>query len=235
MTIKFGRHSIQHVDANITRMSLQKINSKYFLENRVFLEIKEITYQEFLALEFFSNTRLIIEPKICGYLLALYYEKGSLRQLINKDFTEDSKLIRETKGVPQNIPLSKNTLIKGICYEPKENNICSANTSTIKTKSIPLKKYSYEFCAFEIINSSLNHYSQLNFLRKIGFRIPANEYIRRNSSEVLLYQSLFLDGKLFQYDCPVNGLVLKINSKKYQNQILEDKGFNQTSFILKIN
>ena len=73
---------------------------------------------------------------------------------------------------------------------------------------------SLSFCAFQILNSTLNQYESKKSLSKLGFTIPQD--ISCNfTSQVQVFRKEWLEGKLFR-KYPTDGIVVKINSRKLQ-------------------
>ena len=73
---------------------------------------------------------------------------------------------------------------------------------------------SLSFCAFQILNSTLNQYESKKSLSKLGFTIPQD--ISCNfTSQVQVFRKHWLEGNLFR-KYPTDGIVVKINSRKLQ-------------------
>ena len=67
-------------------MNLKRIDPKnsFFHKSRNLLCLNNTNYKEWLENKILPNTRLIIEPRIDGYALALSYQAGVLVRAITK-------------------------------------------------------------------------------------------------------------------------------------------------------
>ena len=206
-----------HLEANLNRVDPA---SSYFHQKRKLLSLNHGNHQDWLEERILSDTRLIIEPKIDGVSIALSYEYGALVKVISrkeKDKTENIKII---KNMPHQLPVKIDIQIRGELYAP---NLKRAKSQALATEHLRKNFPSGEglaFCAFQIFNTDLNHYSQLLALDQLGFEIPESETIK-STSQVDLYVQLWKEKKLFE-QYPNDGLVLKVNSRKLQKRLGEN-------------
>ena len=84
------------------------------------------------------------------------------------------------------------------------------------------------FCAFQIFSTNLNHSSQLTELEQLGFEIPESETTNW-TSQVDLYVQLWKERKLF-HQYPTDGIVIKVNSRKFQKQLVETSYVSNLGF-----
>ena len=189
-------------------------------------------YKTWLDQKLLPNTRLIIEPKIQGAAIVLTYEKGYLKEAINKKGLNKTSEIGQIKDVPKQIPVLRTIRIRGQIYYPF--------TSTGKVRMLSLedlnqpfpKDKEISFASFQILNVDLNQYSQLQELDKLGFQIPPNEYTRFSTSEVEIFIDLWKDKKIF-FEVPNNGIVLKVNSRKIQKELGENNFYPNWAYYIK--
>ncbi len=183
-----------------------------------FLGLDHGNYRLWLLDNLLPNTRLIIEPKIKGSPVLLEYANGILARAINQDGMEKTSQISFIENVPKIIPIVRNLRIRGEIY--------AQGFSAIKSRRLTKKHLAeyfpngkgIRFSSFQILNTDLNHYSQLKELDKLGFEIPPNECTRIIANEVEIYRQLWKAKKLFS-EFPTDGIVLKVNSRKCQKQL----------------
>ncbi len=219
------KNDFKHLSNNLIR-----VNNDFLLGNSFNLEklpgIGKKNYNDWLHLDLLPNTRIIIEPSIYGFSLVLEFDDGSLKRAISKYGKDTRNLIDLIDNIPQRIPLDKNIYIRGLVYIPQ-----SKVGSNLSFKDYFIKQKELIYCAFQIINADLNHFSELSQLHKLGFIIPENECTKYNVNEIELFISLWRNGKLFaQY--PTNGIIFKVNSRKLQKILGETNNhFNWATAI----
>ena len=112
--------------------------------------------------------------------------------------------------------LSKERIeIQGVLYEPKKK-----NPEYIDIKKASRKRNEIKFCVFQIFHCKINHFRALQELKKLNFETPETQFTKF-ISDIELYRQYWKERKLFKR-YPTNGLVLKINSRKLQNQLGEN-------------
>ena len=189
-------------------------------------------YKTWLEQKLLPNTRLIIEPKIQGTAIVLTYEKGYLKKAINKRGLDKTFDVSQIKNVPTKIPVVPTIRIRGQIYY-HFTSTGNAKTLALKESNLLLPKdKEISFASFQILNVDLNQYSQLQELYKLGFQIPPNEYTRFSTSEVEIFVDLWKDKKIFS-EIPNNGIVLKVNSRKFQKELGENISYPYWAYAIK--
>ena len=190
-------------------------NCDYFKKkNKLVLpSLEKDSIDEFLR-GLFADTRLIIDPKIDGCAVALQYRDGTLEKAISRKGTDITSKIINVQDIPNNFPLRGVLQVRGELYAPKQ----TPNSSQRKASGfLRAEKGFFEglsFCAFQILNSTLNQYESNKNLYKLGFTTPQG--ISCNfTSQVQVFRKQWLEGKLFR-KYPADGIVVKINSRKLQ-------------------
>ncbi len=225
--------NFSHLEANLLRASAEKsvFQKKNYVEK--FLGFDHGNYKYWLEERILPNTRLIIEPKIKGCGISLKYEKGYLKNAITKNGSFNKILMTQVQNIPKKIPILKTLIIRGIIYN---NKAMQMNSGTFYLENLlnksSLKATSISFISFQIVNTDLNHYSQLKELSKLGFDIPPNEYTRVSTNEVEVFIALWKDKKIF-YEVPNNGIVLKVNSRKLQKLLGENNYYPYWAYAVK--
>lgn len=189
-------------------------------------------YKTWLEQKLLPNTRLIIEPKIIGTAIVLTYEKGYLKKAINKRGLDETFDICQIKNVPTQIPVLRTIRIRGQIYYPFTSSENSGMLALEHLNQPCPKDKEISFASFQILNVDLNQYSQLQELYKIGFQIPPNEHTRFSTSEVEIFIDLWKDKKIFS-ELPNNGIVLKVNSRKFQKELGENISFPYWAYAIK--
>ena len=153
-----------------------------------------------------SNIELVVEPKIDGASVVLYYENGSLSYALTRgngffgnDITENIKTIR---SIPLTIDYKEKLAIRGEIFIKKEDfknfnekycdnmysnprNLASGSIRRLKSKEtalFPLNIFLYE--AFFIEDKINNHIDNLIFLKEMGFPINSHIGFFTNNNEL---------------------------------------------------
>ena len=165
--------------------------------------------------------------------MPLSYEKGVLKKAISKQGTDKTEAIRTIKNIPLQLPIEEDIQIRGELYgpglEPARSQRLAAGHLR---KKVPTGE-GLAFCAFQILNSDLNHSIQLLELEKLGFEIPESEFTKFSTSEVELYRKLWLQRKLFN-NYPTDGIVVKVNSRRLQKQLGENSVCPNWALAIKV-
>ena len=205
----------EHLINNLERISLK--NSIFDSEpgQKAFLSLGQGCHLEWLK-TMLPDTRLIIEPEIDGYDIALSYNEGKLIQAINAKSNDISKKLKLISNIPPYIPIKREIQIRGTIYTRLKltNNLIKKRFNN-KEKIYHGQKQN--FCAFQIINCNLNHFQSLQELKKLGFEIPQTQFTHY-TTDIEIYLQLWRGGRLFE-NYPTNGIILKINSKKLQKYL----------------
>ena len=190
-------------------------NCDYFKKknNLVLPSLEKDSLNEFLK-GLLPNTKLLIEPKIDGCAVALQYKDGKLEKAISRKGEDITSKILKVKDIPNHLPIARVIQVRGELFAPNQtpNNSQRIASGFLRTKEGFSESLS--FCAFQILNSTLNQYESKNSLTKLGFSIPQDIYCNF-TSQVQIFRKQWLEGKLFR-KYPTDGIVVKINSRKLQ-------------------
>ncbi len=165
------------------------------------------------------TTRLIVEPKICGCAIAMLYEGGILKKAININGVDKTDKIKHIENVPKSIPIRKALQVRGELYGRDILPACSQRFAQEYLGGKVDQGNGLDFIGFQIINSDLNHYQSLKALEMLGFEIPQSEFTHY-TNEAYFYFRLWKESNLF-CEYPTDGIVLKVNSRKFQKQLGE--------------
>ena len=168
------------------------------------------------------NTRLLIEPKINGYAIAIKYEDGKFSKAISKKGKDVSNKIKAIKSVPKQINIRSCFMVRGELFATEEE---PSSSKRITSRYLRSRDYNpnpkISFCAFQIINTNCNEYESIIYCRKLGFTIP--KFIEANrTSQIDTFRHAWKSKKLF-LEYPTDGIVVKINSSKLQ--LLRERSF----------
>ena len=120
----------------------------------------------------------------------------------------------KVQDIPNNLPLRGVLQVRGELYSPNKSPNISQRIASGFLRAKEGFSASLSFCAFQIINSTLNQYESKKSLSKLGFTIP-QDITCNFTSQVQVFRKQWLEGKLFgKY--PTDGIVVKINSRKLQ-------------------
>ena len=161
-----------------------------------------------------EDTRLLIEPKIDGCAVALQYRDGTLEKAISRKGTDVTSKLNKVQDIPNNLPLRGVLQVRGELYAPNQSPNISQRLSSGFLRAKEGFTESLSFCAFQILNSTLNQYESKKSLSKLGFTIPL-DISCKFTSQVQVFRKKWLEGKLFR-KYPTDGIVVKINSRKLQ-------------------
>ncbi len=223
-----------HLESNLRRGRLRKEGSTQGTYIEKISGIDHGNYRTWLEEKLLPNTRLIIEPKIEGCPIIIKYEKGYLKNAISKMGAVKTDLICKIKNIPQKIPISSHISIIGQIYSPYNSAVNSKKYSLDYLNNECPSSNCISFLGVQILNVDLNQYSQLQVLHKLGFSIPPNEFTRFWIGEVETFISLWKAKKIFQ-EIPNNGIVLKVNSRKFQKQLGECKLYPYWAYAISLN
>ncbi len=178
-------NQLPEVEHLIPVLSLEKAYNLSELNNWINRSTKKIV----------NNLDIIVEPKIDGAGVVLYYESGQLVRALTRgdghqgnDITENIKTIR---NVPLNIEYKGNLAVRGevyienakfndyneeYCGERYANprNLASGTIRRLKSSeaaSVPLDIFVYEGFFIDDKDYTATHFENLCFLKQNGFRI----------------------------------------------------------------
>ena len=174
------------------------------------------------------DTRIIIEPKIDGCAIAIQYIDGELVKAISRKGKDCTDKIKAIPDVPSNIKIKGLFQVRGELFAPSEYErpTYSQRQAGGYLRAASSKSDHLSFCSFQIINGRLNQHDSLVYLKKLGFTIP--EYKSCNfTTQVQVFRKQWADKKLFT-NYPTDGIVVKINSRKFQ--LIREKSYESYPF-----
>jgi DNA ligase (NAD+) len=205
-------NQFDQLEKNLLRISP---NCDYFKKkNKLVLpSLEKDSVDEFLK-GLLVDTRLLIEPKIDGCAVALQYRDGTFEKAISRKGNDVTSKLIKVQEIPNNIPLRGVLQVRGELYAPNQSPNISQRIASGFLRAKEGFPENLCFCAFQILNSTLNQYESKKSLSKLGFAIPQD--ISCNfTSQINVYRKQWLEGKLFK-KYPIDGIVVKINSRKLQ-------------------
>ena len=205
-----------HLNKNLERISTTNSILNYELGKKAFLSLGKGNYKNWIK-SLLPNTRIILEPKIIGHSMSIYYEKGKLKKAINKNGEDITELAKSIKNIPKSICIQRCIQISGKLYDINKKLRLDQNTLTYDDKKNIYENKRFKFCVFYIFNCNLNHYKSLQELKALDFEVPQSMFTKF-VADIEIYRHCWDTGKLFKM-YPTNGIVLKINSKKFQKQL----------------
>jgi DNA ligase (NAD+) len=190
-------------------------NCDYFKKkNKLVLpSLEKDSLDEFLK-GLLADTRLLIEPKIDGCAVALQYNDGNLEKAISRKGTDITSKLLKVQDIPNPLPLRGVLQVRGELYVPNQSPNFSQRIASGFLRAKEGFSERLSFCAFQIINSTLNQYESKKTLSKLGFTIT-QDITCNLTSQVQVFRKQWLKGKLFK-KYPTDGIVVKINSRKLQ-------------------
>ena len=209
-----------HLVRNLERISSENSIFNYKSGKKALLSLGQGNFREWLE-TFLPNTRIIIEPKIIGSIIGIQYINGELNKAINKNSQDITETVRTLKKIPKSLPIKNRIEIQGILYDDKNLSTKKNETEFIEIQNFISQSKRLKFCAFQICHCKINHFQSLQELKHLNFEIPQTQYTNF-ISDIEIYLQCWREGKLFK-SYPTNGLVLKINSRKLQKYLGENK------------
>lgn len=188
------------------------------------------------------NPTYVCELKIDGLKVVLEYEDGSLKTAAtrgNGKVGEDVTMnVRTIDSVPLRISENLNLIVEGECFLPKSEfqrinkeqkakggeqfaNPRNFAAGTIRqldpkiTASRKLDTFIYDLAFFDG-NVPETQEEELKFLQKNGFKVNKNFKICKNVDEIIKYWKEW-EKKKDKQDYLIDGVVVKVNEKKYQD------------------
>ncbi len=191
------------------------------------------------SIQFPGQIDLVVEPKIDGAGVVLYYNNGELSYALTRgngflgnDITDNIKTI---KSVPLTIDYKGELAIRGEVYIEKEDfknfntnekdseyanprNLASGSIRRLKsseTRGVPLKLFVYEGYIKEELFKS--HIDNLMFLKQNGFRVNLNcgFFSDSNNAQLLNFENS-ITGKLSDYGDFIKHFAEIRNSLRYE-------------------
>jgi len=200
------------LEKNLLRI---KPNCDYFkrIKKLALPSLEKDTIDKFLK-GLLPDTRLLIEPKIDGCAIALQYRNGILEKAISREGADVTCKLIKVQDIPNNFPLRGVLQVRGELYAPNLSPNISQRIASGLLRAKEGFSESLSFCAFQILNSTLNQNESKKSLSKLGFAIP-QDISCKFTSQVEVFRKQWLEGKLFS-KYPTDGIVVKINSRKLQ-------------------
>tara|TARA_Y100001968_G_scaffold207038_1_gene190245 strand:+ start:196 stop:882 length:687 start_codon:yes stop_codon:yes gene_type:complete len=219
-----------HLINNLERVSSTNSIFNKKLGQKAFLSLGHGDYVEWLE-TLLPNTRLIIEPKIIGSCIAIQYIGGNLIKAINSKSEDITKAIKPIINIPKKVPFTKRIEIQGELYSEKEKYRIKKEMGSANRNKEQIKLKELKFCAFHIFNCNINHFQSLQELKNLNFEIPKTQFTNF-TSDVEIYRQCWKEGKLFQ-TYPTKGIVMKINSRKLQKNLGQNRGSIKCGWFIK--
>ena len=218
-----------HLIMNLERISFEKSIFNYKSGRKAFLSLEQGNLQEWLE-TFLPNTRLILEPKIIGSSIGIQYINGKLNKAINKNSVNITQEVRSLRSIAKRIPIKERIEIRGVLYHYEKTSAENNNKEFIELKQVPTNQKGLRFCAFHIFHCNINQFQAHQELKKLNFEVPKTQFTRF-VSDIDIYHQCWKEGKLFK-SYPTNGIVLKINSRKFQKQLGENNISRHWAFAM---
>ena len=208
-----------HLLRNLDRISPEDSIFNYKSGRKAFLSLGQGNIREWLE-TFLPNTRIILEPKIIGSIIAIQYINGEINKAINKNSQDITESVRSLKNIPKNLPIKNRIEIKGVLYDYETTSNKKNLNKFIENQNFKPRSKRFKFCAFQICHCNINHFQSLQELKNLNFEIPQTQFTNF-ISDIEIYLQCWKEGKLFKR-YPTNGIVLKINSRKLQKYLGEN-------------
>ena len=214
-----NKRKFDHLSNNLERILSEKSIFNYESGQRAFLSLGKGNIYEWLD-KLLPNTRLILEPRIMGSIIAIQYINGELIKAINANSEDITYEVKSLGNVPQSVPIKSRIEIQGVLYD-EDNKIDEIkNMEFLKIQHSQNIWKGHKFCAFQIFHCQINHFQALQELKNLNFEIPPTQFTNF-ISDIGIYLKCWQEGKLFT-NYPTRGIVLKVNSKKLQTQLGEN-------------
>ena len=213
---KNNHSGFDHLRRNLERISSDNSIFNYNSRRKAFLSPRKEDFREWLD-TLLPNTRLILEPKIIGSSIIIQYDEGKIKKAINKNIEDMTEKIFTLRNIPKRIPLTKRIEIQGVIYDVENSSLKNDINKNWRIKHLSQKLENLRFCAYQIFHCKINHFQSLQELKNLNFEIPQTEFTNY-ISDIEIYHKCWKEGKLFN-KYPSNGIVLKINSRKFQKYL----------------
>ena len=157
----------------------------------------------------------------------MQYRNGNLEKAISRKGTEITNKIIKVKDIPNHLNLKGVLQVRGELYAPNQPPNITQRIASGFLRAKEGFSESLSFCAFQILNSTLNQYESKKSLSNLGFTIP-QDVSCNFTSQVEVFRKQWLEGKLFS-KYPTDGIVVKINSRKLQ--LIREKSYGTYAFL----
>ena len=208
-----------HLKRNLERIYPENSIFNYESGRKAFLSLGQGNMREWLE-ALLPNTRIIIEPKIIGSGIAIQYINGIFNKAINENCKDITESMRSLNNIPKSIAIKNRIEIRGVLYDDEYNSKKINKIELIESINSKQKLKMFRFCSLQIYHCNINHYQSLQELKNLKFEIPETQFTNF-ISDIEIYLQCWKEGKLFS-SYPTSGLVLKINSRKFQKFLGEN-------------
>ncbi len=209
-----------HLIKNLEKISQENSIFNYQPGRKAFLALGKGNIREWLD-KLLPNTRIILEPKIIGLRIGIQYIDGKLKKAINENSKDITESLKSIENIPKSLPFNQRIEIQGVLYEDQNRSTKHFETEFMKFRNLKPQLKRIRFCAFYIFHCNINHFQSLQELKKLNFEIPETQFTKF-ISDIDIYLKCWKEGKLFK-SYPTSGIVLKINSRKLQKCLGENK------------
>tara|TARA_Y100001968_G_C19399896_1_gene740419 strand:- start:721 stop:1398 length:678 start_codon:yes stop_codon:yes gene_type:complete len=208
-----------HLKRNLERIYPENSIFNYESGRKAFLSLGQGNMREWLE-ALLPNTRIIIEPKIIGSGIAIQYINGIFNKAINENCKDITESMRSLNNIPKSIAIKNRIEIRGVLYDDEYISKKINKIELIESINSKQKLKMFRFCSLQIYHCNINHYQSLQELKNLKFEIPETQFTNF-ISDIEIYLQCWKEGKLFS-SYPTSGLVLKINSRKFQKFLGEN-------------
>ena len=217
--MKNKNEGTDHLLSNLERIKKENSIFYYKAGRKAFKPLGQGEIAEWLEI-FLPNTRIILEPNIIGSNIGIQYIDGKLKRAINKNSEDITKRVMCQNNIPKELAIKERLEIQGVLYNDESilNKENKNDSNVIENSKSQLKKD--RFCAYHIFHCNINHFQSLQELKHLNFETPQTQFTNF-ISDIEIYLQCWKDGKVFK-NYPTKGIVLKINSRKFQKYLDEN-------------
>ena len=162
-----------------------------------------------------KDTDIVVEPKIDGCAVAIEYRDGKIHKAITRKGKDITRKMTNVHSVPLSVPTKDTIQIRGELYTKDVAGNVSQRIAAgyLRSKSF-IPNVNLTFCAFQIINTKMDQFTELQFLRlSLGFDVPS--WSLTEVVHIEKYRRSWLNKNLY-CGTPTDGIVVKINDYKLQ-------------------
>ena len=160
-------------------------------------------------------TQVMIQPKLDGCAVAIEYRNGIIHKAITRKGKDITRKMTNVHSVPLSVPTKDTIQIRGELYTKDVAGNVSQRIAAgyLRSKSF-IPNVNLTFCAFQIINTKMDQFTELQFLRlSLGFDVPS--WSLTEVVHIEKYRRSWLNKNLY-CGTPTDGIVVKINDYKLQ-------------------
>ena len=110
------KRRFDHLTMNLERILSEKSIFNYESGQRAFLSLGKENIYEWLD-KLLPNTRIILEPRIMGSIIAIQYINGEINKAINANSEDITYEVKSLDNIPQNLPIKNRIEIQGVLYD----------------------------------------------------------------------------------------------------------------------